>query len=65
MFSATPFSQGSQTGSDCQWRAGADEYSRRQPAVPGKAYVFGLALYPMTVGTVTVTNQMSTRISAT
>ena len=29
------------------------------PTVPGKAYVFGLAIYPETVGTVTVPNQIT------
>ena len=56
MFSQTPFSQmsgGNQIVNGVPVPVNIPDGS---PAHPGAGYVFGLALYPMTVGTVTVCN---------
>ncbi|MGH7992319.1 MAG: LamG-like jellyroll fold domain-containing protein, partial [Limisphaerales bacterium] len=59
IFSATPFSQmqnGNQIVNGVPVPVSIPDGS---PKVPGKGFVFGLALYPMQVGTVTVSNQIT------
>lgn len=59
VFSAAPFStmkNGVQTVTGVPVPMNIPDGS---PAVPGKSYVFGLAIYPETVGTVTVANEIT------
>jgi subtilisin-like proprotein convertase family protein len=59
IFSATPFSamqNGNQEVNGVPIPAAIPDGS---PAHPGKSYVFGLAIYPITVGTVTVSSQIT------
>jgi subtilisin-like proprotein convertase family protein len=56
IFSATPFSTINNGNQEVNGVPVPMAIPDGSPTVPGRSYVFGLAIYPMTVGTVTVHN---------